>query len=125
MRMTVAALSLLLAFRAPVAAQQDAGRAGRPSWSRTGRSKRPSPPRKADEARTLAEQVEICEVEAPPFKEAKRAELYARKFRELGLQNVRIDKVGNVLGERPGSARRGRISCSPRTSTRCSRKAPT
>lgn len=61
---------------------------------------------KADEGRTLTEQVEICEVEAPPFKESKRAELYARKFRELGLQNVRIDKVGNVLGERPGAARR-------------------
>jgi acetylornithine deacetylase/succinyl-diaminopimelate desuccinylase-like protein len=61
---------------------------------------------RADESRTIAEQVEICEVEAPPFKETKRAELYARKFRELGLQNVRIDKVGNVLGERPGTARR-------------------
>ncbi|MEP7116027.1 MAG: M20/M25/M40 family metallo-hydrolase [Acidobacteriota bacterium] len=61
---------------------------------------------KADEARTLAEQVELCEVEAPPFKEAKRGELYARKFRELGLQNVRIDKVGNVLGDRPGAAAR-------------------
>lgn len=61
---------------------------------------------RADEARTIAEQVEICEVEAPPFKESKRAELYARKFRELGLQNVRIDAVGNVLGERPGAARR-------------------
>ncbi len=61
---------------------------------------------KADEARTIAEQVEIREVEAPPFKETKRGELYARKFRELGLQNVRIDKVGNVLGERPGTARR-------------------
>src|SRR5687767_4581079 len=42
---------------------------------------------RADEPRTLAEQVEICEVEAPPFKETKRGELYARKFRELGLQN--------------------------------------
>ena len=61
---------------------------------------------RADEARTLAEQVEICEVEAPPFKETRRGEIYARKFRELGLQNVRIDKVGNVLGERPGTARR-------------------
>jgi acetylornithine deacetylase/succinyl-diaminopimelate desuccinylase-like protein len=61
---------------------------------------------RADEVRTIAEQIEICEVEAPPFKEARRGELYARKFRELGLQNVRIDKVGNVLGERPGTARR-------------------
>ena len=35
---------------------------------------------RADEARTLAEQVEICEVEAPPFKESSAAEVYARKF---------------------------------------------
>ena len=64
---------------------------------------------RADEARTLAEQAEICEVEAPPFKETKRGELYARKFRELGLLNVRIDKVGNVLGDRPGAAARPRF----------------
>lgn len=61
---------------------------------------------RADESRTIAEQVEICEVEAPPFKETRRGELYARKFRELGLPNVRVDEVGNVLGERPGVARR-------------------
>jgi tripeptide aminopeptidase len=54
------------------------------------------------EAQTLDEQVSLCEVEAPPFKESKRAEVYARLFREAGLRNVRIDKVGNVLGERPG-----------------------
>lgn len=64
---------------------------------------------KADEARTIAEQVEICEVEAPPFKESKRGELYARKFRELGLQNVRIDTVGNVIGDRPGTQARPRF----------------
>ena len=64
---------------------------------------------KADEVRTIAEQVEICEVDAPPFKESKRAELYARKFRELGLQNVRIDKVGNVLGDRPGMSPRPHV----------------
>jgi acetylornithine deacetylase/succinyl-diaminopimelate desuccinylase-like protein len=64
---------------------------------------------RADEAHTIAEQVEICEVEAPPFKESKRAEVYARKFRELGLRNVRIDTVGNVLGERPGTAPRPHV----------------
>lgn len=64
---------------------------------------------RADEARTIAEQVELCEVEAPPFKETRRGELYARKFRELGLQNVRIDKVGNVLGDRPGTSPRPRF----------------
>ncbi|MGH9385366.1 MAG: M20/M25/M40 family metallo-hydrolase [Vicinamibacterales bacterium] len=54
------------------------------------------------EAKTLEDQVALCEVEAPPFKETKRAEVYARLFRDAGLKNVRIDKVGNVLGERPG-----------------------
>lgn len=61
---------------------------------------------RAGEPATLAEQVDICEVEAPPFKEHKRGELLARKFRELGLRNVRVDAVGNVLGERPGAAPR-------------------
>jgi acetylornithine deacetylase/succinyl-diaminopimelate desuccinylase-like protein len=58
---------------------------------------------KAAEPQTIEDQIRICEVEAPPFKEAKRAEVYARMFREAGLQNVRIDKEGNVLGERPGA----------------------
>jgi tripeptide aminopeptidase len=57
---------------------------------------------RAIEAQTLEDQVSLCEVEAPPFKESKRAEVYARLFREAGLKNVRVDKVGNVLGERPG-----------------------
>ena len=54
-------------------------------------------------------QVRLCEVEAPPFKEAKRAEVYARMFREAGLQNVRIDTEGNVLGDRPGAQPRPRL----------------
>jgi len=58
---------------------------------------------RAAEPQTIEDQVRLCEVEAPPFKEAKRAQLYAQLFREAGLQNVRIDKVGNVLGERRGS----------------------
>src|SRR5687767_10754443 len=61
------------------------------------------------EPQTIEDQVRICEVEAPPFKEAKRAEMYARMFREAGLQNVRIDKEGNVLGDRPGSQPRPRL----------------
>lgn len=61
---------------------------------------------RAGEDATIAEQIAICEVEAPPFKEQARAEVYARKFRELGLRNVRIDAEGNVLGERPGAAPR-------------------
>ena len=64
---------------------------------------------KASESQTIEDQVRLCEVEAPPFKEAKRAEVYAKMFRELGLQNVRIDKEGNVLGDRPGAQPRPRL----------------
>jgi tripeptide aminopeptidase len=106
MRIAAAPALLLMAMLPmPVSAQQAASDLG-PRLLQDAAVKSAIAAARADEARTLAEQVEICEVEAPPFKETKRAELYARKFRELGLQNVRIDKVGNVLGERPGTAPR-------------------
>lgn len=57
-----------------------------------------------DNAQTLAQQVAICEIPAPPFKEQARGLDLKRRFRELGLRNVRIDAEGNVIGERPGSA---------------------
>lgn len=59
-----------------------------------------------DEALTLEDQVRLCEIPAPPFKETARGKVYADDFRKLGLKNVRIDKQGNVLGERPGLAAR-------------------
>jgi acetylornithine deacetylase/succinyl-diaminopimelate desuccinylase-like protein len=58
------------------------------------------------EPRLLEEQVRLCEIPAPPFKETRRAEAYRDAFRALGLSNVRIDAAGNVLGERPGQAAR-------------------
>jgi acetylornithine deacetylase/succinyl-diaminopimelate desuccinylase-like protein len=61
---------------------------------------------RASEPQTLADQVRLCEVEAPPFKEARRAKLFAEMFRQLQLRNVRIDAEGNVLGERPGRSPR-------------------
>lgn len=57
---------------------------------------------KRDEPRLLDEQIRLCEIPAPPFKEGRRAEAFRQAFESLGLQNVRIDRVGNVLGERPG-----------------------
>ena len=61
---------------------------------------------KDDEAQTIEDQVRLCEIPAPPFKETTRGKAYAEDFRALGLKNVRIDKEGNVLGERPGTAAR-------------------
>jgi tripeptide aminopeptidase len=61
---------------------------------------------RAGEGAAIDEQVRLCEIPAPPFKEAERARAYAEAFRAAGLKNVRIDKEGNVLGERPGRAAR-------------------
>jgi acetylornithine deacetylase/succinyl-diaminopimelate desuccinylase-like protein len=61
---------------------------------------------RADEPRTIEDQIRICEIPAPPFKEADRARAYAEAFRNEGLRNVRIDNTGNVIGERPGRAAR-------------------
>ena len=49
-------------------------------------------------------QMEMVRIPAPPFGEAERAQWLARRFRELDLENVREDSVGNVLGLRRGSS---------------------
>ncbi|MGE3276277.1 MAG: M20/M25/M40 family metallo-hydrolase [Vicinamibacterales bacterium] len=59
-----------------------------------------------DEPRTLEDQIRFCEIEAPPFGEARRAAAYAQAFREIGLAGVRIDREGNVLGEWRGEQAR-------------------
>ena len=56
-----------------------------------------------DNAWTVEAQRSICEIPAPPFKEQRRAAEMQRRFSALGLRNVRIDSVGNAIGERPGS----------------------
>ena len=64
---------------------------------------------RATEAQTIDEQIRFCEVPAPPFKESARAQLLQAAFQQLGLQNVRIDRAGNVLGDRPGAAPHPRL----------------
>jgi tripeptide aminopeptidase len=59
---------------------------------------------KVNEPAVVDEQIRLCEIPAPPFGEQKRAEAYRAAFERLGLKNVRIDGIGNVLGERPGRA---------------------
>jgi len=46
--------------------------------------------------------IELNEIEAPPFKEDKRAARYIEMLKEAGLNNVYIDEVGNAIGLRPG-----------------------
>ena len=58
---------------------------------------------KANNDWTLQQQVSLCEIPAPPFKEQARGQAYKARFEQLGLANVRIDSVGNVIGERRGT----------------------
>jgi len=59
---------------------------------------------KRNEPHFIDEQVRICEIPAPPFHEEVRGKELERLFKGLGLQNVRIDKAGNVIGVRPGTS---------------------
>lgn len=64
---------------------------------------------RANEPEMLREQVRLCEIPAPSFHEQARAAVMKRHFEELGLVNIRVDAVGNVLGERPGRSMRPRV----------------
>ncbi len=97
--------SLILVSTLPASAQQDPADAGT-RLLQDARVKAALDSIRAAEPQTIETQISLCEIEAPPFKEARRAEAYARLFREAGLENVRIDKAGNVLGERPGAQSR-------------------
>jgi tripeptide aminopeptidase len=59
---------------------------------------------KRNEPRFIDEQIRICEIPAPPFHEDVRGKELARLFQEAGLEGVHIDKVGNVIGVRPGAS---------------------
>src|ERR1035437_9846687 len=51
-------------------------------------------------------QMEMARIAAPPFGESARGAWLAERFREIGLDDVRIDDVGNVFGTHPGFGRR-------------------
>ena len=51
-------------------------------------------------------QLEMARIAAPPFGEGARGAWLAERFREFGLDDVRIDDVGNVFGIHPGYGRR-------------------
>ncbi|HUO26372.1 MAG TPA: M20/M25/M40 family metallo-hydrolase [Candidatus Aquilonibacter sp.] len=51
-------------------------------------------------------QMEMARIPAPPFGESARAAWLAERFRDVGLDDVRIDDVGNVFGVHPGFGRR-------------------
>lgn len=58
-----------------------------------------------DERNTIEEQKELVLIEAPTREEEKRAAVMMEKFKALGLENVHIDRGGNVVGLRRGSGK--------------------
>ncbi len=52
---------------------------------------------------TLDQQVSICEIPAPDFKEQARAAEFKKRLIALGYPGTRIDTAGNVIAERPGT----------------------
>ena len=58
-----------------------------------------------DERNTIEEQKELVLIEAPTGEEEKRAAVMMEKFKALGLENVHIDRGGNVVGLRRGSGK--------------------
>jgi tripeptide aminopeptidase len=57
---------------------------------------------KRGEPQVLEDQIRLCEIPAPPFKESRRAEAFRQALQSVGLKNVRIDRAGNVIAERHG-----------------------
>jgi len=52
----------------------------------------------SSQARFTAELIRICEIPAPPFKEAERGRYIAARFAESGLTDTHTDSAGNVIG---------------------------
>jgi acetylornithine deacetylase/succinyl-diaminopimelate desuccinylase-like protein len=61
---------------------------------------------RSGEPLVIEDQVRLTEIPAPGFDETARGLAVKQKFVELGLRNVRVDRAGNVIGERPGRAAR-------------------
>lgn len=59
---------------------------------------------KRNEPHFIDEQIRVCEIPAPPFKEEVRGRELERLFKKMGLHDVRVDKAGNVIGVRPGAS---------------------
>ena len=58
---------------------------------------------KADHERSIEDLKMLTEIEAPPFKEQKRAEAFLARLKALGLTDAKIDAEGNAIGVRKGT----------------------
>jgi acetylornithine deacetylase/succinyl-diaminopimelate desuccinylase-like protein len=57
---------------------------------------------RTDNAWTLRQQVELCQIPAPTNHEGRRAAEFRRRMQLIGYTATRLDEVGNVIAELPG-----------------------
>lgn len=60
---------------------------------------------KEDNDNTTKDQIDITSIPAPTFQEDVRGEEFVRRFKELGLEDVYVDDVGNVIGTKAGTGK--------------------
>jgi acetylornithine deacetylase/succinyl-diaminopimelate desuccinylase-like protein len=58
---------------------------------------------------TLSLQKYLCQIPAPTFHEGKRAQAFKKELESLGLEDVKIDEVGNVVGYIYGNQQRPKL----------------
>ena len=63
-----------------------------------------------DEGRFVREAIQLSEIPAPTFHEAKRAKAYASLLKANGLSDVQIDSINNVIGLRKGTSNGPKIA---------------
>jgi acetylornithine deacetylase/succinyl-diaminopimelate desuccinylase-like protein len=62
---------------------------------------------RTQEPQLMQWQMEMARIAAPPFGESARGAWLAERFRQIGLDDVRTDDVGNIFGKHPGFAQAG------------------
>ena len=72
---------------------------------------------KAEGDNTTQETLRMCQIAAPSFHEEKKAEYVCKRFEQIGLSDVHIDEVGNVLGTWHGTGKGPVIMLAAHTDT--------
>lgn len=72
---------------------------------------------KAEDDNTTQETLRMCQIAAPSFHEEKKAEYVCKRFEQIGLSDVHIDEVGNVLGTWHGTGKGPVIMLAAHTDT--------
>ncbi len=96
---TAAAATALATVLVAAVATQPLGAQARPIPSDDPAIQRAMAAMQPLQAWTLAQQVSICEIPAPPFKEQARAAEFRDRLVSFGYTSARIDAEGNVIAE--------------------------